>query len=179
MHTPQGPRPRHGQLGLFGREGPGVGGAVPNKQTAQAGEVYAALAAATLTQGRLHLVTDSQYVEGTINRGAGHLGWQKGPFALVWRDVWKPCAPHGPQAVWIKSHITREEAKTRGFPDDHWLGNDRADAKATECCKANVSDDQTCTTRSNRQEACGHVHMILGTIWAEVIGCRDPERKPA
>ena len=29
------------------------GGAVPGKQTAQAGEVYAALAAATLTQGRL------------------------------------------------------------------------------------------------------------------------------
>ena len=81
---------------------------------------HAALAAAKLTQGQLMLITDSRYGEGTVNRGAGHLGWTKGSFSPVWEAFRKLCAPDDPRAVWINSHLKLAEAMQRVSPKLAW-----------------------------------------------------------
>eukprot|EP00974_Lingulodinium_polyedra_P055990 5384405-Lingulodinium_polyedra.AAC.1 len=94
-------------------------GPVYGQQTAQRGELYAALAALTAVAGAFVLYTDSKYVRDGVARlrdGADHSEWKH---ADLWVQV-RPLVLSGRVTVqWVPAHRTAEDYAARGIPERH------------------------------------------------------------
>ena len=90
------------------------------------------------TENKLHIVTDSQYVKDTIETIWGDPKPYWGKHGDLWNFVTER-RDRIAEVTWIKSHMTRHQAREKGFPENHWELNDRADRLATKGANEHIS----------------------------------------
>ena len=120
--------------------GPRLSGALAGPaQTAQRGEVTAALVALETASGPIHLLTDSRYVADRLRQlllGVTVHSLQHG-------DLWQRILSQRAKLVdvtWVKAHLDWDEANHRGIPYEHWYLNQQADELATQGCLSHQED---------------------------------------
>ena len=107
-------------------------------QTAQRGEVIAALMAAKATKGPLVIITDSQYTRDTIIRGSSAKGWSQGPRADLWNLFWEGTKGREIQAKWVKAHTKLDEIEKWGLTKEDWQGTKEQTNWQTVALKATL-----------------------------------------
>ena len=101
-----------------------------SRQTAQRAEVNAIAEAVARTKTPIHMVTDNKYVKDTTNRIKDDTKAFWGKHGDLWQFVQKH-KDRITDITWIKSHLKLPDAIAKGFSEEDWRLNDRADKLAT------------------------------------------------
>ena len=148
------------------------GGPVQGRQTAQRGEVAAAVAASLLIERDLEVVTDSMFLVKACARIKAGEAFDEWAHA----DLWGILAPHVRSGRittrWVKAHLSASAAAERGMAERDRLGNAAADSNAGRAAISRLPSQAVVAGRLRTLQALEAVQRTIASVQLRVLQSR-------